>query len=259
MFLLSFLFLFIGLQNAPLADVDPRSFESGVRVTMGTGLFEKTEIGANGISDFDSDPDSLTYTATKTKIRLLRIRLRNDLNENRIDLDSVKRTFEDQLTDKIIPFWYGTGWSFGGHTSVPNEGKIACGYFVSTTLKDMGLKLNRYKLAKKSPIGEAKALSCGTEVKTISHVDPEQALAEISGHIQKGIYFIGFDTGHVGFLVKKEDRLFLVHSNYFSPVSVCIEPLETAKVFRTFTKFHLVDISHNEKLIQRWLNNELVL
>lgn len=251
MFFISFLFLLSGFQNTPHGEVESRSFESGAIMLPSASFLEQT----TGVTDLDS----LTYSATKTQISLLRTRLRSDLIEKRIDIDSVKKLFGDRLVNTIIPYWYGTVWSFGGHTSIPKKGEIACGYFVSTTLKDMGLKLNRYKLAQKSPIEEARALSCGTEITTIAHEDPEQALGEINGLIKKGVYFIGFDTGHVGFLVRKKDRLFLVHSNYLSPVSVCIEPLETAKVFKMFTKFHLVDISHNEKLIQKWLNNELIL
>ena len=258
-FFLSFLFLFGGFQNAPLVEADSCAVESGVTTVKRSGDLRVSGVRKLSAFDFGNNPDSITYKATKAQIDFLRLRLRNDFNGNRIDIDSVKRTFRDQLTNQVIPHWYGTEWSFNGYTSVPRKGKIACGYFVSTTLKDMGLKLNRYKLAQKSPMDEAKAISCGAEITTISHDEPDQALAKIKGHIKKGIYFIGFDSGHVGFLVRKKETLFLVHSNYLSPVSVCIEPLETAKVFKSFNTFHLVDISHNEKLIQKWLNNDVVL
>jgi len=259
MFFLSFLFLFGGLQDVSFAKGDSRSLESDAKLTAYSETLQTLETRDFETPHTNNDPDSLTYLAAKAQIDFIRMRLRNDFKENRIDIDSVKRTFGKQLTDQIIPYWYGTGWSFGGHTAVPKTGKIACGYFISTTLKDMGLNLNRYKLAQKSPIDEAKALSCGAEIKTIANEDPEKALEEINGHIKKGVYFIGFDTGHVGYLVKKKEKLFLVHSNYLAPVSVCIEPLETARIFKTFTKFHLVDISNNGKLIEKWLNNDVVL
>ncbi len=259
MFLISFLLLFSGLQNASFQSEHSRLPISNEATARYLNTLEKSRSTESQPSEVKNDPDSLTYSAAKNQVSLLRIRLRNDFTENRIDIDSVKRTFNDRLTNQIIPYWYGTAWSFAGHSSVPKEGKIACGYFISTTLKDMGLKLNRYKLAQKSPIDEARALSCGNEIATISHVDLEQVLKNIKQHIQNGIYFIGFDTGHVGFLVKKKDTLFLAHSNYLSPVSVCIEPVETAKVFRSFNTFYLVDISHNERLIKKWLNEELVL
>src|SRR6476660_4877291 len=30
---------------------------------------------------------------------------------------------------EIFPSWYGTPWDFNGTTEVPQQGKIACGYF----------------------------------------------------------------------------------------------------------------------------------
>ncbi|HDZ14887.1 hypothetical protein LCGC14_1216070 [marine sediment metagenome] len=258
MLFLSFLLLWSGLQNTALEQVDSKSQERDDSTESSITYLRKTSESQIKKNKVDNQSDTLSYTVTKKQIDLLRGRLRNDLNDNRIDIDSVKRTFSDQLMHQLIPYWYGTPWSFGGHTSTPRKGKIACGYFVSTTLKDMGLKLNRFTLAQKSPIDEAKAISCGTEIKTISDNDSNQALVAINKFVQEGIYFIGFDTGHVGFLMKQNNTLYLVHSNYLSPISVCIEPLATARVFKNFTKFHLVDISHNEKLIRKWLNNEVL-
>jgi len=255
-FIFSILFLCSGIQGFAVSLNDANSHESDVRISAFAAA--ATTMKLEDPKAYNN-PDSLTYVATKAQVDFIRIRLRNAFMQNRIGIDSVKRSFGRHLTDRIIPFWYGTGWSFGGHTSIPKKGKIACGYFISTTLKDMGLNLNRFRLAQKSPLDEARALSCGSEITTIAHEDSEQALSEIKGHVRRGVYFIGFDTGHVGFLVKKKEKIFLVHSNYLSPVSVCIEPLETAKILKTFKKFHLVDISHNDRLIEKWLNNEVVL
>src|SRR5678815_5098001 len=36
------------------------------------------------------------------------------------------------IYSEIFPSWYGTAWDFNGTTEVPQQGKIACGYFVST-------------------------------------------------------------------------------------------------------------------------------
>ena len=62
-----------------------------------------------------------------------------------------------------------------------------------------------------------------------------------------------------GLDLKFDELRFLIHSNYLSPVSVCIETLKESRVFKSFTKFHLVAISHNDTLLQRWLDNGTVL
>jgi hypothetical protein len=206
-----------------------------------------------------TDSIAASYANAKVDADQLRIRLKEDFRQGAISFDIIKTAFTNQLVDKIIPHWYGTPWSFGGHTSVPNQGEIACGYFISTTLRDMGIKLNRYTLAQKSPIDEAKMISCGSDILSVVQETPEKAFEEIDRLTQEGLYFIGFDEGHVGYLLKRGGELLLIHSNYFSPVSVCMEKLEESRVFNRFTSFHLVDISHNEALLQRWLENGSVM
>lgn len=205
------------------------------------------------------EKDSVSYVERKANVGELRKRLGERLRKGNISLDSIKVEFTNHLVDKIIPHWYGTPWSFGGHTAVPNQGEIACGYFISTTLRDMGLKLNRYKLAQQSPIDEAKIISCGSKIYSVTQESPKKALEEIDRITKEGLHFIGFDEGHVGYLLKREGELFLIHSNYFSPGLVCMELLEESRVFERFSKFHLVDISNNDVLIQLWLDNEVML
>ena len=191
-----------------------------------------------GIVNFDykTNVDSIaeSYANTKVDAGELRLRLKEGLRLGTITFDNIKTAFTNQLVDKIIPHWYGTPWSFGGHTTIPNQGEIACGYFISTTLRDMGIKLNRYTLAQKSPIDEAKMISCGSVINKIVQDTPEKAFEDIDRLTKEGLYFIGFDEGHVGYLLKREGNLFLIHSNYYSPASVCIETLKESKVFKYF-------------------------
>jgi hypothetical protein len=209
--------------------------------------------------NLEKNLDTVSYIDTKAGVDQLRKRLGEGHRSGKISLDSIKSEFTTHLVDRIIPHWYGTPWSFGGHTAVPNQGKIACGYFISTTLRDMGIKLNRYKLAQKSPIDEAQVISCGSEIYSVVEDSPEKAFAEIDRLTREGLHFIGFDEGHVGYLLKREGELLLIHSNYLSPNSVCIEPLKESRVFKSFSKFHLVNISNNNRLIQHWLDNGIVL
>ena len=64
---------------------------------------------------------------------------------------SVKNYLFTTLSKKIFPSWYGTAWDFNGYTEKPLNGEIACGYFVTTTLKHIGFNLNRYKIAQQGP------------------------------------------------------------------------------------------------------------
>jgi hypothetical protein len=207
------------------------------------------------------DPDSLavSYNDTKLAANALRLRLQEDFRSGNISFDQVKEAFTHQLVNEIIPHWYGTPWSFGGHTTIPNQGKIACGYFISTTLNDMGINLNRFRLAQKSPLDEARMISCGAEIIKVVQEDSEKAWKEIDVLTSDGLYFIGFDEGHVGYLLKQEGELFLIHSNYLAPIAVHMETLKESRVFKKFSTFYVVPISHNDTLLKRWLAKEVVL
>lgn len=97
------------------------------------------------------------------------------------------------LLNRIIPYWQGTTWSFEGHTNTPQQGNIACGYFISTTLKYVGINVNRYKLAQQSPINEAKSLAKSTMVMEINENTVEESIWAINQMLTEGIYFKGFD------------------------------------------------------------------
>jgi len=222
---------------------------------------ENIDVKEQILIEFKTNLDSIanSYASTKLNANELRLQLKENLKQGTISFEDIRTAFTNQLVDKIIPHWYGTPWSFGGHTTVPNQGKIACGYFISTTLRDMGLNLNRFTLAQKSPIDEAKMISCGAKINSVVQETPEKAIETIDNLTKEGLYFIGFDEGHVGYLLKREGELFLIHSNYLIPVAVCIETLKEARVFKRFSKFHLVAISHNDDLLQRWLDNSTVM
>ena len=254
------LLLFLGFTNDLAPKIDDKA-AYGIVVEKPLPLVKAKSFKKGTILRFKTDSDSIavSYASTKVAANQLRLRLKKGLRLGTISLDKIRKAFTNQLVDKIIPHWYGTPWSFGGHTAIPNQGKIACGYFISTTLRDMGLNLNRYTLAQKSPIDEAKMISCGSTIDMVVQDTTEKAFAEIDRLTKEGLYFIGFDEGHVGYLLKREGELLLIHSNYLSPVTVCMEPLKESRVFKRFTKFHLVAISHNEILLKRWLSNGTVL
>ncbi len=168
------------------------------------------------------------------------------------------KVFETILMDDIFPFWYGTKWDFYGHTATPGVGEVACGYFVSTTLQHIGVVVNRYHLAQQTPENEAKSLAAGGEVIEISGANNSENLAQIKEAIGDGICFVGLDRSHVGFLLKRKDALFFIHSSYFSPQAVTIELAAKSPVFCAYDKYYIVELSNNKAFVKRWLNNERI-
>ena len=107
--------------------------------------FIKTKIKPKIEKHFISDLSKLKLYQDTTKNY---IEVKNSIKELKLDLanknkDSLSLIFKQSLLNRISPFWQGTEWSFEGHTAMPKKGEIACGYFVSTTLRDVGLNINR--------------------------------------------------------------------------------------------------------------------
>ena len=202
---------------------------------------------------------SLTnYSVTKTNIEKERNVLKtkylsNENKVNTINEASVKLT--NYLYQDIISHWYTTKWSFEGHTETPKQGTIACGYFVSTTLRDVGFNLNRYKLAQKSPEEEAKVIACGTSIEKRENIS-KQELKKYFLKQKDGIYFIGLDF-HVGYIYKNNQEVYFVHSNYIENKGVMKETIENSKAIVS-SKYFIVSITHNDNLIKKWLLKEIV-
>jgi len=197
-------------------------------------------------------PSDRTYAATKAAINRRRQALKAAYEAGNISLDSVRRAFTAVLLDDIIPYWYGTDWSFEGHTTVPRQGQVACGYFVSTTLLDAGLRLNRFRLAQQAPEVEAKMLSFGKAVTVLRADTPYTAAALFEEQLKDGLYFIGLGAGHVGYLLKRDGQLTAIHSNYVTPSEVVAQPIMES-VYVGFGTFYIADITWNDQMLKYWL------
>jgi hypothetical protein len=196
------------------------------------------------------------YRIEKSEIQKLRNSFQNQYTQTTDSilqqqiLDSAKETFTSILLNRIIPYWYGTEWDFNGYTATPNQGKIACGYFVSTTLKDAGINLNRFKLGQQNPLNEAKSIAI--KIENVRKIASKDIHSEIK-KLKNGLYFIGLDN-HVGFLYVHNYIGYFIHSNY-KENKVMIELTYTSTAFNSST-YYLSEITSNEKLIQNWINNK---
>lgn len=197
-----------------------------------------------------------SYNNEKNEIEILRrdlsVKYLNALDtvaKNEL-LNSAMEIFTNSLLNKIIPYWYETVWDFNGHTSKPNQGTIACGYFVSTTLRDMGLNLNRYKLAQQGP--ENEAISIAINSNELLYLK-EDNISEQIKKLEVGVYFIGLDC-HVGYLFINDSNSYFIHSNYIDG-KVMIENTMHSEAFIS-NNYYVSKITANKFLIKKWLNKE---
>jgi len=123
---------------------------------------------------------------------------------------SNKEKFIYNIRDSLFTCWLGTPWDFYGTTEEPNNGKIACGYFVTTLLRDMGIKLNRIKLAQCASEEMIKNVC----TKSTIHRSSNESISSFIDKINEpGLYVVGLDF-HTGFILNDGNKKYFIHANY---------------------------------------------
>jgi hypothetical protein len=195
-----------------------------------------------------------SYQTIKSNIKSDRAYFKNEYNNNKSKaLDSASKYIYSKLLNDITPHWYGTPWDFNGHTNTPQTGEIACGYFVSTTLKHLGFNLNRYKMAQQAGLNEAIALQPKSELKIYSNLTFNKLKEKLNESYSDGIYFVGLDN-HVGYVLIKNKALYFLHSSYCDN-KVVIEPAKNSLCFKS-NIYVFAEISTNKKLVKKWIFND---
>ena len=151
----------------------------------------------------------------------------------------------------LFPKWYGTAWDFNGTTQLPNQGKIACGYFVSTVLRDAGWRVERVRLAQQASENIILSLTGAPHIKRFRRV----AIGDFIKSVKEwgpGIYVVGLDI-HVGFIVNSGSEVFFVHSSYMEPYTVVQETASESKILMASQYRVLGKIVADDLLIEKWL------
>lgn len=155
----------------------------------------------------------------------------------------------DKICNEVFNEWYGTPWDFNGTTQVPREGGIACGYFVTTVLRDAGFNLPRVKWAQLA--AEQIILKCCRDVKRFRNAPVEDAEAWLRTQ-EDGLYVTGLDC-HVGFIMKQKGEVFFVHSSYYHrETGVMKEKLKGENPFND-SKYRVIGKVSDDNMIRNWL------
>ncbi|WP_305952295.1 hypothetical protein [Emticicia oligotrophica] len=167
--------------------------------------------------------------------------------------ENISQTFIRQFR-RLMPFWYGTRYSFYGQTETPGEGKIACGYFVTTVLEDLGLKIERNKLAQLPSEEMIKTLVEKTSIRRFSGYTITDFLAGVR-ETGTGLYVVGLDT-HTGFLLFQNNEMRFIHASGRFPFAV-INERASESIILGKSKYRIVGkLSDDKKVLQNWLSNQ---
>ncbi|WP_406685578.1 hypothetical protein N1F78_07635 [Seonamhaeicola sp. MEBiC1930] len=194
------------------------------------------------------------YSALKRTILSDKVHFKNQFSTHpEKTIDSVSKYLYHKLVNELVPHWYNTTWDFNGYTNIPKEGDIACGYFVSTTLKHLGFNLNRYKMAQQAGLNEAKTLQENSKLKVFSNLSFKSLKNKLNTSYNDGIFFVGLDN-HVGYVLIKGKEIYFLHSSYYDD-KVMIELAEYSPCFES-NIYVFAEITTNKVLVKKWILNE---
>ena len=157
----------------------------------------------------------------------------------------------EAIYKKIFSSWYGTPWDFNGTTEVPQQGKIACGYFVSTVLRDAGWRVQRVRLAQQPSENIILSLTTDPYVRRFRRVPVSDFVSSVK-EWGTGLYLVGLDI-HTGFIVNTGSEVYFIHSSYVEPYTVVREKAIESKILAASNYRVLGRITGDPLFIEKWL------
>lgn len=172
-------------------------------------------------------------------------------------LDSARNLAFASITSELLPAWYGTPWEFHGTSQTPGEGTIACGYLVSTVLRDAGFRVPRIRLAQQASEHIVRSLAPPSRILRFRKRAASEVVRGVWDAQGPGLYVVGMDY-HVGFLVLEGNRgdaaparADLCHSAFVPPAEVACEPAVAAAGF--LSDYYVVGPALDDARMEDWL------
>lgn len=216
-----------------------------------TLVFNQAAASIINNAHFTTPPVKSSYSNRKAAVTNLRLQLRAKYTLK--DTALLQKYFVKVVVDSIISYWYGTRWDFNGTTQTPGSGYIACGYFVSTVLRDAGLPVNRVKMGQ----ANSEEMICTLAEKKDTKLFYDKPLTNVLAYIQQkgeGLYIIGLDC-HVGFILADGKDCWFIHAKWFGEKAVVKEAAATSSILY-WSRYRMVaKISNSQKLLAAWLSD----
>ncbi|MDH7445633.1 hypothetical protein [Aquimarina sp. 2201CG14-23] len=196
------------------------------------------------------------YTVTLQEILAERNRIKTSYtiaNSEAKDsiLKETRKYLFKTLVDDIFEYWYETPWDFNGHTTIPRKGKIACGYFVTTTLEDLGFAIPRFKWAQSASEVFIKKLAVDQVTRFTNK--PVIVIENFLLEHGNGLYLVGLDD-HTGFIVVKNKKVRFIHASYYKPeIGVMSEVLDSENPLK-YSKYRVIGKLLSDTMVENWIN-----
>ena len=155
----------------------------------------------------------------------------------------------DVIHQSFFARWYNTPWEFYGTTQKPQQGSIACGYFVTTIMQHAGFNIPRVAWAQLPSESMMKKLQL-----QLRHF-PNKSIEDFEKHFASkpdGLYIVGLDS-HVGFISKYKGKLQFIHSNYYQrSIGVMAEALNGYNPL-SHSKYRVLGNVLDDNAVKHWI------
>lgn len=207
------------------------------------------------------EPDAELYATLVTELE----RWRRDLSkahakartaEEKVAVINDARVILELVMPEMMRCWLGTPYDFNGTAEKPGGGKVACGYFVSTVIRDAGFRVNRYKLAQQ-PSGNILRTFLKSDLCLLKIGQDFESYVEWVEAMEPGVYLIGLDS-HVGFIVNGDYGFQFYHSSRWQDRGVVNEPGKKASALRHSNWRMIGGLTADADVIRTWLGGSLV-
>ena len=212
--------------------------------------YERVWMSANLLPQpaYQMGKDPKQYAASLQKIKTQKTAWR----AQKIPAVQLSKSFTQLFKSDVLAYWYGTPWDFYGTSETPQSGTIACGYFVTTTLRDMGVPIARNRLAQLPSEAMIRELVQPAQMSYLS----KRGLTQLDKDLRRlgaGVYVVGLDT-HTGFIIVDEQGAHFIHSSGAFPYRVVNEPVLESSVLE-HSQYRVVGkLTADAGLMQRWLS-----
>ena len=202
-------------------------------------------------------PNPEKYTALIAELKSQREQLKQEyLNAASASQQQEILGHASYLLEETLPqmmrCWLGHPYDFNGTATVPGEGKIACGYFVSVIMRDAGFDINRIRVAQQP---SQNIIRTFVDHKVNYEIKVGIPYPDYVDHIMnkyEGIQIVGLDT-HVAFVVIQNGEMRYIHASAGSDRCVVDEDKENASSLKHSNYRVISNISRNSDVIKRWI------
>jgi hypothetical protein len=178
---------------------------------------------------------------------------RGDKKSADLAMFRAKRLLESFIVNTVFPAWHYTRWDFNGMAEKPGEGKIACGYFVSAVLIDVGFRVDRVKLAQRPSGLIIKTFSDKKYIYREVGTPFTDYFVNLEDKLEDGLYIVGLDT-HTGFIQIKDGKRIFTHANSY-PYARYVVSQDIDEVFTHLmvSNWKEVGLLFTKPMLEKWL------